>query len=378
MTNVIATEQDVEVTEPTVIQEAEAPSRDELKAKGWTADELASAEKHGLVKPKEDKKPEPKPEQKAEKNVVVPEVVPDGEPKKMEDKRNVFDGVPDFDLTPEQEKALTGILPAKSPAKALYFRMKNERRARQSIELKLKEEQDARAALESRLQAFENGVKEKKDDDLDILGTVEDDSEDKPLTIKRWREEQKREQEEMQRKAQEVDHLARIVAEAQQTQEEYARTVYEDFDEVVDKAKEVISGIDKIPEPWKRAKALKLFQDLRSAAAIAHEYRVDDYNGPMIAYEIGLLHPSYGKNADINGSSSRPEPKDDGGLTPEQMKRMEENAQRRVSSASVSGGSRKVMSADQVTMQDYARMTADQRLKFRTKYPERHAKLTRG
>jgi hypothetical protein len=99
----------------------------------------------------------------------------------------------------------------------------------------------------------------------------------------------------------------------------------------------------------------------------------------MIAYEIGQLHPSYGQRAEKNGEFVKPEPKANGGLTPDKMKRIEENTLRRASSASVSGGGgRRAVSPDDVSLADLNRMTATQRLSFREKHPDQYAKLLRG
>lgn len=153
------------------------------------------------------------------------------------------------------------------------------------------------------------------------------------------------------RRDQEVNSRAAAIADAQRSQEEYAKEIYPDFDDVVGKAKDVIKNLDAIPEPWKRAKAVKLFKELQTAATNADSLGLDDYNGAMIAYEIGQLHPSYGQRAEQNGEFVKPEPKANGGHTPDQMKRIEENTLRRASSASVAGGGgKRVVSADDVTI----------------------------
>ncbi|MBK8871867.1 MAG: hypothetical protein IPN19_12765 [Elusimicrobia bacterium] len=206
-----------------------------------------------------------------------------------------------------------------------------------------------------------------------------EDPEDKPLTVKAWREIQLREQEEKVRRDQEVNSRAVTLNEAQRSQEDYAEGIYPDFDDVVGKAKDVIKNLDAIPEPWKRAKAVKLFRELQTAATNADSLGLDDYNGAIIAYEIGQLHPSYGQKADQNGEVLKPEPKANGGHTPDQMKRIEENTLRRASSASVSGGGgKRVVSADDVTLADINKMDTRQRLNFREKHPDQYARLLRG
>jgi len=366
----------VEIAEPEVKVVNEIPTRDDVKARGWSKDEIDSAEKRGMIakaKKEEEKEPvavkaeektEPKPEEKVVEAVKVEENA---------GKRNPS-GIPAYDLTEEQQKALEGILPPGNPMRGIYFRMKNERTARQRLEAELAKERAAREALEAKLTAPQAAKAEGDGDQTE-------DPEDRPLTIRAVRELQAQDAKEAERRAQAVNARASAVAEAQQAQEEYAREMNPDFDETVTLAKEVIKNLDAIPEPWKRAKAVKLFRDLQEAAANADRLGLDDYNGAIIAYEIGQLHPLHGKKADeqTNGTALRPEAKANGGLTPDKMKRIEENTLRRASSASVSGGGgRRVVSPDDVTLADINRMTTTQRLSFREKHPDQYARLLRG
>jgi hypothetical protein len=366
----------VEIAEPEVKVVNEIPTRDDVKARGWSKDEIDSAEKRGMIakaKKEEEKEPvavkaeektEPKPEEKVVEAVKVEENA---------GKRNPS-GIPAYDLTEEQQKALEGILPPGNPMRGIYFRMKNERTARQRLEAELAKERAAREALEAKLTAPQAAKAEGDGDQTE-------DPEDRPLTIRAVRELQAQDAKEAERRAQAVNARASAVAEAQQAQEEYAREMNPDFDETVTLAKEVIKNLDAIPEPWKRAKAVKLFRDLQEAAANADRLGLDDYNGAIIAYEIGQLHPLHGKKADeqTNGTALRPEAKANGGLTPDKMKRIEENTLRRASSASVAGGGgRRAVSPDDVSLADLNRMTASQRLSFREKHPDQYAKLLRG
>lgn len=368
----------VEIAEPEVKVVNEIPTREDVKARGWSKDEIDSAEKRGMiakakkeeekeplaVKAEEKLEPKPKPEEKVVEAVKVEENA---------GKRNPS-GIPAYDLTEEQQKALEGILPPGNPMRGIYFRMKNERTARQRLEAELAKERAAREALEAKLTAPQ--VAKAEGD-----GEQTEDPEDRPLTIRALRELEAQNAKEAERRAHEVNARAAAVAEAQQAQEEYAREIYSDFDETVTRAKEVIKNIDAIPEPWKRAKAVKLFRDLQEAAAKADSLGLDDYNGAIIAYEIGQLHPLHGKKSDeqTNGNALRPEPKANGGLTPDKMKRIEENTLRRASSASVSGGGgRRVVSPEDVSLADINRMTTSQRLSFREKHPDQYARLLRG
>jgi hypothetical protein len=366
----------VEIAEPEVKVVNEIPTRDDVKARGWSKAEIESAEKRGMIaKAKKEDEKEPVAEKAEEKAEPKPEekVVDAVKVEENAGKRNPS-GIPAYDLTEEQQKALEGILPPGNPMRGIYFRMKNERTARQRLEAELAKERAAREALEAKLTAPQAAKAEGDGDQTE-------DPEDRPLTIRAVRELQAQDAKEAERRAQAVNARASAVAEAQQAQEEYAREMNPDFDETVTLAKEVIKNLDAIPEPWKRAKAVKLFRDLQEAAANADRLGLDDYNGAIIAYEIGQLHPLHGKKADeqTNGTALRPEAKANGGLTPDKMKRIEENTLRRASSASVAGGGgRRAVSPDDVSLADLNRMTASQRLSFREKHPDQYAKLLRG
>lgn len=369
-----------EVVEPTVKAEVVTPTREELKEKGWSAKELESAEKRGMItipKKKEEPKPEDKTEIKTEDSVKPDEIVPEAKTKSS---------LPDFTFkTPEQEKAFLDAFGTGTPQRAMYFRMKNERQARQAAEAERDKERKERESLEVRIKALET----KPADDLSLEGE-ETDPDEKPLTLKQLKELQKKEAEEAEKKKAEMNQRASVVAEAQQTQEEYARSIYPDFDDTVAKAAEVMKNLDAlIPEKWKQAKAIKLIRDLQIAAANAEKIELDEYHAAHIAYEIGQMHPNYGKPADKepangdasdkDGKSKDPKKVNGGRLTPEQMKRIEENTQRRASSASVSGGSgSRTISAEDVDLAALNKMGYSERQRFREKHPDRYAKLLRG
>jgi hypothetical protein len=261
MSDVIQTT--VEVPETEVISAPTVPTRDDVKARGWTKAEIESAEKHGLIA--KDKKEE---EKKAE--VAEPVKEPEAKAEEPKPTERRVSGIPEWNPTPEQEKTLSSILPPGDPMRGLYFRMKNERTARQNIQAQLEKERAAREELEAKLAETKGG----QGDEFGI-----EDPEDKPLTVKAWREIQLREQEEKMRRDQEVNSRAAAIADAQRSQEEYAKEVHSDFDVVVKQAIEVIKNPEIIQEPWKRAKALKLHRDLQEAATNADSIGLDDYNG---------------------------------------------------------------------------------------------------
>lgn len=367
---------ETEVQQVTPESTSQTPTREDLRSKGWSAAELDSAEKRGMIATKQ--KPEEDPEQKSESETkdLVDE-------KKVEDKPvKAKSPLPDFSMTPEQEKVYLDTFGPNTPQRGLYFRMKNERQQRQ-IEAEARKAAEKRALeLESQLKAFE-AMKPKEVDELgDPI-----DPEDKPLTLKQWREIQKKEQEEILKKNDEMQSRQKSVSEAVVTQEQYVRSIYPDFDEAVEMGKDLLKNLnERIPEKWKRDKVIKLVEELQVAHQTADQRDLDDRHAAHIAYEIGMMHPDFGRKSephgdasDKDGKSNDPKKANGGRVTPEQMKRIEENTQRRASSASVQGGGgNRTISVEDVDISALNKMSYAERQKFREKHPDRYAKLLRG
>jgi hypothetical protein len=364
-----------EVPETEVKAETVIPTRDELRSKGWSADELASAEKRGMVATKK------KPEEEEKTEEVKTEAAPvEAQDKKPEEKAKT--ALPDFTMTAEQEKVFLDSFGPGTPQRGLYFRMKNERQQRQ-IESEARKAAEKRAAeLEAQVKAYEAA----KPKEVDELGDPID-PEEKPMTLKQFREMQKAEAEEIMKRQEEEQSRTRVITEAQTTQEEYARSLYPDFDETIEKSKDLLKNLEtRVPEKWKQAQIISLVKDLQRAAANADKIDLDDNHAAHIAYAIGKLHPDYGSTAkphgdasDNDGKSNDPKKANGGRLTPEQMKRIEENTQRRASSASVQGGGgNRVISVDDVDASTLNKMYYAERQKFRSKHPDRYASLIRG
>jgi hypothetical protein len=342
-----------------------APTRQELKEKGWSKSEMDAAEKRGMIgKPEGEEKKEPE----AKKTEVIPE-------KKEEpiDRRS-GQALPEFTFkTPEQEKAWLDAFGPGTEQRAMYFRMKNERLSRQKAE----QERD-RMALELQMQK-DSKLKLEDQPETDENGNVID-PEEKPLTMRQLREMQKAEQDALNKQQEDLRNRSTKVSEAFKIQEDYAKSILPDFDDTVRLAAELVQDTAMIPEAWKQKKVLKLIKDLQITAATADQYDIDDYNSSMIAYEIGQLHPKYGQKADPPNGTKKVDPKANGSLTPEQMKRIEENTQRRTSSASLPGSSngRRTVSIDELTIKDVLNMTPEARYKLKRDHPEKMAKLMRG
>lgn len=356
----------VEVTDEAPVSAPVAPTRDELKAKGWTAKDLDAAEKRGML---EAKKADEKPAEKlaavkdGEKPAVKEDEKPAVKPKGV---------LPDFTMTPDQERVFAETFGAGTAPRAMYFRMKNERQSRQAAESRIRE-------LEAQIKAGET-VKPQRMVETDENGN-EIDPADKPLTLKALKELQVAEQEAYQKREQEQAAKAHTVKAAQTEQEEYARSMYPDFDKTVELAKDVMVNLDAlVPEKWKQTKIVKLVRELQVAAAQADQIGIDEYHAAQIAYELGQLHPKYGQaleESEETGLSK--DPKGNGTLKAEQMKRIEANTQRRVSSASVvDGGGKRTMSVEDIDLATLNKMDLAKRTAFKKNHPERYAKLLRG
>lgn len=361
-----ATIEVAEVVEEVKPIEAIAPTRTELKEKGWSKKEMDSAEKRGMIAKIEEKGTPPVDAKKVE------EAKPDLKKAEEPPKSNFLDDM-DAEMTAEQEKTFLEMFPPGTKPRAFYFRAKNERLSRQNAEaerdklaLELQLHKDQRLKLEDRPEVDEDG---------NVI-----DPDDKPLTVKQLRKMREEEQALIDKRQEELNSRSAKASDALKTQEEFARSTMTDFDDTVRLAADLVQNLDQIPEKWKRDKVKKLIHELQVTAATADKYGVDDYNAPMVSYEIGQLHPKYGQKADPNGEP-KADPKANGKpLTPEQMKRLEESTQRRTSSASLPGSSngRRVISIDEMTIKDVLKMSPEERFKFKKEHPDKMAKLMRG
>lgn len=351
--------------------EASEETKAELVKSGATKDELERMAKRGII-PKD-----PKPEAKKKEGEEGDKDEKGEEGKDGKPPKNF--GIPDVDLTPEQEADFLKHFGKGHPVRGMFLRMKSERKARQAEAKKGKEavaakEQEIailKAKLEGKAQAGEEG-EEGTEDDLDSRTlTVAD--------LKKYEEEKAKTQREQAEAAREKNTLR---GEAIKDQETYAKEVFEDWEQTVGLVEKVLDkeAFAEMPK-WKQNKALSLVRELQIAYATADEVDYDGRSAAMIAYEMGQLHESYGEKPKETVDSSRETPKgrNTGGLSPEQMRRIEENSKKRQSSASVTGsqGKREVAVAD-VTPQMFRGFNAAQRTAFRKEHPKRYLELMRG
>lgn len=365
----------VEVPEAAAAATAPAkPTRDEvINERGWTAEEADKAEKRGMLK---------EPEQKKEEATVEKKEEPKTEAKQpVVERRRLADH--EFEMSPEQEAKFHEIFPPGTKPSAFFTGQKIERLKRQQAVREVEELRKQLAERDAKLSVFQNGTKPKTE--VDEHGN-EVDPADKPMT-RRSLEEFAREKEEARRQVeQEANAKAERSAEAHRQHEELARATYPDFDDALKLAGDLAQNIqDLIPDARLQKRVYKLMTEFKEAVGRADEIGLDEFNAADIAYELARLHPNYGKKAeDTNNGTlevSDPKTKGNGGqkFSPEQLKRLADNTQRRASSASIPGGNGKTSVApDEVTVEQLNRMKPDQRERYREKYPDHYSKLLRG
>lgn len=382
--------QTVEIETPAVetVTEKSVPTREELKKTGWSKTELDAAEKRGMIAKPEEKKAEVSTDAKEEPKA---EESKNAQPETKEEPKKDYthsEHLKNVDLSPEQEAELRRMFPSVNgklhPVEAMYRMGRNERLSRQNERL-------ARQAAEAKARQLEEEIallkgRKVEQPQVDENGN-EIDPDDQPLTAKKLREIQQKEAEERERQQREYQEKAERVSSAIRDQEEYAKSVYPDFEDTVKLAAEVMQNLDAlVPEKWRRDEAIELIQQLQVRAKKAYEYEIDALTPAMIAYKIGEFHPNKGKSPNgpraetqTDGKLERPEQKANGSLTPEQMKRIESNTQRRPSSASIPGsGGKRTISVDDIGLKEVNDMTPAERLKFKTSHPEKYAQLMRG
>ena len=359
---------------------APAPTDAELTEQGWGPEEIAAAKKRGIIK---GDKPAPAAEKPA-KEAAAPADAAAAKPEEGKEPASAekpaeepaagkpkSGGIPEFNLSETQEKELEKILPEGHPVRGIYFRMKSERQARQKLAAELaalKEQLAARPAAAALPEGPEGGA---GDEELD-----------RPVTGRMLQELERQKAAAAAKQREEHQQRAAVVTSAQKDQEEYARSIYVDFDDTLKKAGEVISNLDAlVPEKHRRARVLRLIHDLQVAAANADKFELEDDHGAMLAYELGKFHPEYGRtHGDKPKETGLPkDPKAPGGLTPATLERIEKQTQRKGSSAAVpAGGGRRVIAPEEVTEADFAGMDYKKRAAFKEQYPEQYARLMRG
>lgn len=312
----------VEVEESQASSPVSSSTMTETQAKenGLSVDEVVAGKKHGLIV-------EDKPAKKAiNKDEDFPE--DESEEEDTEDAEQAEDIKPkdaaEEDLDPEEEQKL--IKAYNDNEKSLYWKAKKERLKRQDAQRESEHTKIKLAATQRELDALKKGSK--KDDDSEEEENVEDDDE-RVMTVGEYKKmlaKQKEEREGQNVKAQET--LNRL-----EKQEAQFKIDNEDFDQVADLAREMMDEYPAFAEEM-----------LRAAADPTK-------NACEVVYRIGRLNPKYRKG----GSKTV----DEGGIeSKSKIDKAIKNADKRQSSAAVTGGgTKKIVSEDDLTVEDASKLS---------------------
>lgn len=340
----------IEVPNIEAAKPEEKPTFAELETSGLMPQEIAAAKKHGLAVEKAPEKKaegEEKPPIEGEKKANPPAEKKEELPKEFTE---AFEN-------PEKEKEMLSTFT--EAQQGIYWRMRKEHFKRRTAEA-----QSDQLLVKLNLAEAENKrlkeelKKPKPAPKLDEFGEpiIE---EDKP------KEEVIEDDIPTEETAEEKTQKARVLRAKLNEFEIEGKTKYKDFDEVMDFTKEIIAEINAI-ERKQPTKGLfkddpktiskvrnKVFQ-LLHAMHNAEQFNEGEWNPSDMGYEIGLLHPNYGKKKDAPAANKEKEVP-----TPEQIAKMEKNAGR-TSSAQFSGGGKKIVSVEDMTVEQFAALPASE------------------
>lgn len=374
----------VEVAEAPVVEEK--VSEIDLKEAGFTPHEIEVAKKEGMIaEPKaEDKsrgegaddKPE-KPKTPAHEDAELPQ---DERPAPV-----------DGELDPENEKEM--LSKYNRNEQALYFQNKRNKVKRQRAEaerdqMTLRYNQTAKKIeeLASRIEAITAKPEAEQSEFADLLeeGEKPKKVEKKYLTREDLELIEKEKAEKIKAADENKSAAAKVIHSKIGELSLDARARYSDFEETLGYANEIVektvSGrlAEIIPDVKTQRKIDVMVRDFlgklggldEDGKPIILGFSEDDYNPADLGYEIGQLHPSYGKNGKSsananNGNKSRE-------FTPVELERMERNANKRQTSAGIGGGAgRRLVSLDDITLEQALNLPPEQYAKLPAKTRER-------
>lgn len=307
--------------EPAIENKPSPMTEADAKTGGLSADEITAGKKHGLIS---DDKPAEKAGD-AEEEEEADDQGKSDEAEKVEEK-DPKDAAEE-EIDPEDEAEL--VKGYNDNEKSLYWRAKKERLKRQAAQ---RDSEHTRIKLSAAEREI-NLLKKKNDTTDDAVeGDDNEESDDaRVMTVgefKKMLADQKKGQQEQNKQAEET--ISRL-----EGQEAEFKADHPDFDDVMDLAKQMM---DKKPS---------LRKMLLLAGADPSE------NAAEIAYDIGRMHPDY-QTGGAKKQVEKPAPKT-------QVDRAIKNADRRQSSAAVSaGGTKRIVSEDDLTVEDAARLSTEQ------------------
>jgi len=378
-----------------------APERmtlEQAEKQGWSPEEIEMGKKNKMFAEEKKSPEEPKKTDDQDKNKPPKEEKPpdNKRPESIPHPQNK-PTIDDFALNETEEKVLRETFGRDSQAShklrnvsGLYFQQKHFKSRAQAAERErdraLKEIDD----LKSRMVKLEPGTPPPQEDP---------EKEEKPMTRKEFREMMKTmkdDEKNAEREAKDkTNDEAKKINEALLIQENHARSEYPDFDNIVNLGKKLV---DRDPKTGvflnevnlktlpigARKKAFALLRSIQASSVQADQMSIDDYNVADMAYDLGKIALEYLPSEDKSrGPSAEPHnpnaEQDDGGLTPEEEERIKKNESRTGSSASITGsGGRRVLSVEDVTIDDLNAMDSQTYNDFRAKHPDVVNRLVRG
>jgi hypothetical protein len=351
---------------------------EQAQAAGMTGPELQLAVEHGVVRdPKKDEKKEP------DNGVQGKE---EGQ-KVTEEKAEAIEKAVE---SGEADKSKDYLESLSENERKFYWRVDSEKKKRQNaqaerdqvriqakaLEKQITEKDLKLAEMEGRVKALESIAPKKRLEDP--LGLLDEGSEDrkpetveKPLTVRDLEEyEKKKLQEQESEHAKRMERASKINTRLQELESE-GRARYSDFDDKIAKAEDIIKNVDKLyPEAKDKARITRRIQEALRELGNADASSDSDWNAADMIYELGTFHPlnekphSAGTNRADQGDK----------VDPDQIARI---VSRRSSSASLNGGSgtRRVISVDDITMEEAARLSTEE---FRKLPPQVRERLLRS
>lgn len=355
---------ELEVVDPANSEVEEKFTEDQLQEAGVSAAEIELAKKNNMIA-----EPEKKKEGEEKAGEQKPEDDPEAEKPKSE-----FENVGDREKTelmfekmlrdPEYEKKMLEGLKPGDRVHGTYFKMKAERQKRQTLEIQSEQERLKIKSQEKEIEKLRKQVEE--------LGSKEElDEFGNPKPKKEIIEEESEEAKQEKVKAENAQRNEIVKAKLAEFEVD-AKSRYEDYDKAVELTADILQNIDKIFESTReKARISHKLTELLWATRNADKFKDGEYGPADMAYEIGRLHPDY-KAPNADGDKNG---KQDSGLPAEKAARAIENSKKRTSASISSGTSKRVVTYEDLTLEDAARMPPDQYRKLPKEVRERLLRL---
>jgi len=307
-------------------QQIEIKEKEEVvQDDGLSPEELEQVEKLGLNKNADKKQSEPKTDENSGKQKE--------QEAEVEDKHPTFEDI-------EKDKSL--LKKYNKNEQALYFKYKSDKRKRQEAEERLAEVQAQHELGGVKEKAYrdriEKAVQLLKDENREltakeILAILDSQEAKEPIRQQDEKPEAQKKQEQFQKRVSFI--------------EEMGREQHDDFDNLVELAKEVVQATPRYQ---------KYFQTMLSDESIDSQEVID------AVVEMAQKNPKINKGKEA--------PKNE----QEKVNRAIKNSEKKVSSASIGSGGGRIVSESELTLEDAVKLTTEQWRKLK---PETRDRLSR-